>query len=122
VFASHVLEHVIDDDRAMKEIRRVLRCGGVALLPVPIHGDTTDEYPEPNPTETNHVRCPGRDYFDKMAAVFSSVRVFSSEDFSDQFQLFSYEDLNGRLSPSKYMWSYLLGKPHEEYVPVCHKS
>ena len=34
--ASHALEHVRDDRAALREIHRILRPGGVAILPVPI--------------------------------------------------------------------------------------
>jgi SAM-dependent methyltransferase len=36
VIANHVLEHVEDDLRAMRELRRVIRTGGVAILSVPV--------------------------------------------------------------------------------------
>ncbi len=36
VIANHVLEHVEDDLRAMREIRRVIKTGGVAILSVPV--------------------------------------------------------------------------------------
>jgi SAM-dependent methyltransferase/organic radical activating enzyme len=36
VIANHVLEHVVDESRALAEIRRVLRPGGWAMLAVPI--------------------------------------------------------------------------------------
>ena len=49
VFASHVLEHIQNDHDALAEIKRVLRPGGIAVLPVPIIGAPTVEYPEPNP-------------------------------------------------------------------------
>ena len=40
----------------------------------------TIEYPAPNPNEANHVRAPGRDYFDCYSRVFSAVRVYASVD------------------------------------------
>jgi SAM-dependent methyltransferase len=43
VIAYHVLEHIPDDRAAMKEMRRILRPGGMALLEVPLRGDETDE-------------------------------------------------------------------------------
>jgi SAM-dependent methyltransferase len=48
VICSHVLEHVPDDAAAMRELRRVLRPGGAALLLVPeaTDGGPTDEDPE----------------------------------------------------------------------------
>jgi SAM-dependent methyltransferase len=35
VIANHILEHIPDDQKAMKEIYRVLKTGGVAILQVP---------------------------------------------------------------------------------------
>ncbi|MEQ8465336.1 MAG: glycosyltransferase [Coleofasciculus sp. E1-EBD-02] len=43
VFASHVLEHIKDDRKALSEIRRVLKPKGIAILPVPIVGVQTIE-------------------------------------------------------------------------------
>jgi len=47
----HVLEHVEDDLSAMREFRRVLTPEGLAVLQVPIGGDTTIEDPVTDPRE-----------------------------------------------------------------------
>jgi SAM-dependent methyltransferase len=54
----HVLEHVPADIAAVREIFRILRPGGQAILQVPIDWslDLTVEYGKPNPLETGHVR------------------------------------------------------------------
>lgn len=54
----HVLEHVPDDVAAVREIFRVLRPGGQAVLQVPIDHALMDtvEYGRSNPRETGHVR------------------------------------------------------------------
>lgn len=54
----HVSEHVQDDVAAVREIFRVLRPGGQAVLQVPIDYSLADtlEYGRPNPRETGHVR------------------------------------------------------------------
>jgi SAM-dependent methyltransferase len=91
LYASHVLEHIDDDQRALSEIRRVLRPGGVAILPVPIIGAKTVEYPYPSPVEAFHVRAPGVDYFDRYAAAFNRVELKSSQDYPASFQLYIYE-------------------------------
>ena len=39
IICSHVLEHVPDDKAALKEIRRILKPDGRAILMVPIHLD-----------------------------------------------------------------------------------
>ena len=92
VFASHVLEHVPDDAKAIREIRRILRPGGLAVLPVPVVVERTVEYPAPNPSETNHVRAPGYDYCERYELVFDRVERYTSEDFSQHYQLYVYED------------------------------
>jgi SAM-dependent methyltransferase len=55
VYASHVLEHIQGDKSAIREMRRVLAPGGLAILPVPILSDETIEYATPNPNEHGHV-------------------------------------------------------------------
>jgi SAM-dependent methyltransferase len=73
VLANHVLEHVVDDARALSEIRRVLRPGGVALLQVPISHklERTLHDPEAASAEArervygqrDHLRLYARDYY-----------------------------------------------------------
>src|SRR5690606_5498676 len=73
IYCSHVLEHVDDDLRAMRELRRVLRPGGWAILQVPIIRDVTYEDPTVTTPEgrlaafgqRDHVRAYGRDYADR---------------------------------------------------------
>lgn len=43
IVCSHVLEHIPDDSKAMAEMFRVLSPGGVALIQVPLYGDSTYE-------------------------------------------------------------------------------
>src|SRR5271165_4602512 len=83
VIACHVLHHIRDEASALSEIRRVLRVGGMAILPVAVFSDTTVEYPEPVGT---YMRAAGRDYFDRCRSVFSSVQVYSSVDFDQRYQ------------------------------------
>ena len=82
VFASHVLEHIREDARALSEIRRVLKPGGIAVLPVPIFETKTVEYPGPNPHEECHVRAPGLDYYDRYSRHFRRIARFDSASFS----------------------------------------
>lgn len=119
VFASHVLEHIPDDEGAISEIRRILRPGGMAVLPVPIVAEATVEYPGPNPREAFHVRAPGRDYFRKYERHFSSVRVVTSESYPEKYQLFVYEDRTGLPSRKFPLRPAMQGERHLEYVPVC---
>ncbi len=51
--AHHVLEHIDDDRAAMREIFRILRPGGFAILTVPINA--TREHTYENPAITDPV-------------------------------------------------------------------
>ena len=116
IYASHVLEHVPDDRKAIAELARILKPGGMAILPVPIYSTgPTVEYGQPRPEEDGHVRGPGLDYFDRFRDVFPEVVVYTSKDFSSRpkdNQLFVRVK-----NPES-------GAPDEmilDYVPVCRR-
>ena len=78
VLCNHVLEHVTDDIRAMKEIVRVLKPGGFAILQVPFFHpipETTLSDPAITDRKTreklfgqdDHVRRYGKDYSHRIA-------------------------------------------------------
>jgi SAM-dependent methyltransferase len=72
LICSHVLEHVPDDARAMREMRRVLRRGGSALIMGPVEYERPTTYEDPSivsPTaraaafgQSDHVRLYGADF------------------------------------------------------------
>jgi SAM-dependent methyltransferase len=75
VLCNHVLEHVPDDRRALRELHRVLRTGGWATLLVPLADRArTDEDPAVADRgervrrfgQHDHVRLYGRDYIDRV--------------------------------------------------------
>ena len=76
IVCYHVLEHVPDDAAAMRELARVLRPGGVALVQVPFRKRRqTDEDPDADEQErierfgqADHVRWYGIDFEDRLAA------------------------------------------------------
>jgi len=84
VICNHVLEHIDDDIKAMKEIYRVLRKGGWAILQVPVNYNREKTFEDPAITDPkererlfgqyDHVREYGRDYPDRLASVGFKVR------------------------------------------------
>ncbi|MFH0988695.1 MAG: methyltransferase domain-containing protein [bacterium] len=72
ILANHVLEHVVDDRKAMKELYRVLRNTGWAIIQSPIDEGRQSTFEDPAITSPNerarifgqsdHVRIYGRDY------------------------------------------------------------
>ncbi len=74
IYCSHVLEHVPDDRKAMREFQRVLKLGGWAVLIVPMFEEPTDEDPAiTDPAErerrfgqVDHVRRYGPDFADRL--------------------------------------------------------
>ena len=72
VMCNHVLEHVDDDQQAMREIFRVLRRGGWAIMQSPIDYDRTETYEDSSITsprdralhfgQNDHQRVFGLDY------------------------------------------------------------
>jgi len=119
VYASHVFEHIQDDESAIREVRRVLAPGGLAILPVPILSEETIEYGGPNPHEHEHVRAPGLDYFERYARVFDQVQIFASADFDEKFQTYTYEDRSHWPTVNIPMRRKMLGAKHSDYIPVC---
>jgi hypothetical protein len=83
IYCSHVLEHVAEDRRAMREFCRVLKPGGWAILQVPIQGNITLEDStviEPQERQRlfgqyDHVRQYGLDYKERLVDAGFSVKV-----------------------------------------------
>jgi SAM-dependent methyltransferase len=76
IYCSNVLEHIENDRAAMVEMYRILVPGGLAIIQVPIHGDTTCEDPSvvtPKDRarqfgQADHVRYYGRDIAHRLRA------------------------------------------------------
>jgi SAM-dependent methyltransferase len=120
VFASHVLEHVPNDQKAISEISRILRPNGIAILPVPLVAEKTIEYSEPNPYEGHHVRAPGFDYFDRYNQYFSKVDKISSDSLPGRYQLFVYENRSQWPTRECPLRPSMQGEKHIDIVPLCY--
>ena len=120
IFASHVLEHIPDDIKAISEISRILKPNGIAILPVPLVSETTIEYTEPNPYEEYHVRAPGLDYFDRLKPYFSKVDQIRSDSLPSKYQLYVYEDRSHWPTKECPLRPKMHGEKYLDIVPVCY--
>ena len=120
IYASHVLEHIAADELALSEIARMLKPGGFAVLPVPLVGERTIEYPCPVATEFGHVRAPGYDYYERYKSHFSTISTFSSEDFDERYQVFVYEDRSRYPTKSCPYRVPSHGAAHRDVVPIAY--
>ena len=109
IFCNHVLEHVQDDTKAMKELFRVMKKGGMGIFQVPqdLNRDITfEDNSITDPKERakifgqyDHVRVYGRDYFDKLRSVgFKVEEVNYSQKISSELSS-RYRLMEGELLP-----------------------
>jgi SAM-dependent methyltransferase len=94
VLCSHVLEHVPDDHKAVREIFRILRFGGFAIVMVPlVHGvDETCEVATETPEERwrlfgadDHVRQYGKRHFaELLTAAGFRLDLLGAEHFGPE--------------------------------------
>lgn len=113
IFCNHVLEHIPDDTKAMQELYRVLKPGGMGIFQIPqdlskattFSDDTIVDQKERAKIfgQYDHVRVYGRDYFDKLRSIgFKVVEV----------------DYTNKITP-ELVEKYCLAKG--EIIPVCFK-
>ncbi len=98
IVCNHVLEHIPDDEKAMKELYRVLKHGGWASIQVPIKGKVTQEdLSVTDPKERrrlygqeDHVRYYGLDYVNQLKDVgFDTLLIQKSDllEIDDQARM-----------------------------------
>jgi SAM-dependent methyltransferase len=89
VLCVHVLEHIPDDTAAMRELRRVLKPSGFAILMVPMSARpvTYEDFSVTSPAERrkhfgqeDHVRWYGADYVQRLEKSGFSVEVTRAGD------------------------------------------
>lgn len=113
ILCNHVLEHIPDDKKAMQELYRVLKPGGMGIFQIPqdlsrevtFSDDTITDQKERAKIfgQYDHVRVYGRDYFEKLRSIGFKV---TEEDYTTKITLELVE-------------KYCLAK--EEIIPVCYK-
>ena len=90
ILCNHVLEHINDDIKAMSELYRVLKKGGIGIFQIPIdinRDKTFEDSSIKDPKERNkvfgqydHVRIYGMDYYDRLKSVGFSVEQIKYAD------------------------------------------
>ncbi len=97
VFCNHVLEHVTDDKKAMREMQRILKPGGMAIMQVPLKPIMAKTIEDPMITDPeerhrlfgqyDHVRLYGLDYPERLKECGFSVEEidFSKKLSADEF-------------------------------------
>ena len=113
VFCNHVLEHIADDTKAMQELYRVLKPGGMGIFQVPQELSRAKTFEDNSITnqkerarifgQYDHVRIYGRDYFNKLRAIGFKV---------DEV------DYTKKIAP-ELVKKFCLSK--DEILPVCFK-
>jgi SAM-dependent methyltransferase len=113
IFCNHVLEHIPDDTKAMQELFRVLKKGGMAILQIPQDLKREVTFADDSITDQkeraqifgqyDHVRIYGRDYFDKLRSIGFTV---VEEDYTNKIA-------------QELVEKYCLAKG--EIIPVCFK-
>jgi SAM-dependent methyltransferase len=95
IYCCHVLEHVPDDRKAMREFFRVLKQGGWAVLLVPVTAEKTYEnFSITDPAERlknfgdpTHVRLYGPDYIERLRESGFSVQLSRPSNFLTQEEI-----------------------------------
>ena len=113
ILCNHVLEHIPDDTKAMQELYRVLKPGGMAILQIPQDLSRATTFADDTITDQkerakifgqyDHVRIYGRDYFNKLRSI--GFKVIE-------------EDYTNKIAP-ELVEKYCLAKG--EIIPVCFK-
>ena len=113
IICNHVLEHILNDSTAMKELYRVLKPGGCAILQVPLRMDqnTFEDNRITDPKDRarifgqyDHVRVYGKDYPKRLEKVGFQVNMLA---YAEQ------------LTPEEQL---LYAVPVNEIIPVCKKA
>ena len=114
VFCNHVLEHIIDDTKAMQELYRVLKKGGFGIFQIPQDLSREKTFEDNSITDKkerakifgqyDHVRVYGKDYFNKLRSIGFKV---------DEI------DYTKKIAPEE-LERFCLMK--NEILPVCYKK
>lgn len=95
IYCSHVLQHVLDDRKAMCELQRVLKPSGWSILQVPINGDhTIEDSTIIDPVERgkifgglDFVRSYGPDYCNRLKECGFDVEKINAREITSELEM-----------------------------------
>lgn len=109
IICNHVLEHIPNDTRAMKELYRILKPGGKAILQVPYDKNKEKTFEDNSITDPkertkifgqyDHVRVYGMDYFDKLNSIGFQVDAVDYTAKLSKEEIEKYRLPEGELIP-----------------------
>lgn len=113
ILCNHVLEHIPDDEKAMQELYRILKPGGVGIFQIPQDLNREKTFEDNTIVDKaerakifgqyDHVRVYGKDYFEKLAQIGFKVNPV---DYTTKM-------------PPELVEKYCLAPG--EIIPVCYK-
>lgn len=108
IICYHVLEHILDDRKAIAELYRILSDRGLLIIQTPFHNLQTDENPEYDTPELR-LKHYGQD---------DHVRIYNAEDLAERLEESDFEvSVRNYESGS----SNVHGFKDEEVVLICRK-
>ncbi len=87
ILCNHVLEHVPDDKKALKELYRILKPGGRLLLTIPGNYRRSRTIYFSHLNHNGHYRDYGSDFVDLFRAIFSHQEVIDLHDRQEGFNM-----------------------------------
>lgn len=117
----HILEHIVEDRKAMREMFRVLRPGGMAILQVPIDVDREEIYEDEtivDPKERRKAFGQG-DHVRRYSASGLQARL---EEAGFRVEPVDYIGQLGAEMVAKHRMSGGWKKPQDERIWVAHKA
>lgn len=107
VICNHVLEHIVDDVQAMKEIYRVMKFGAKAILQVPISlvlEKSHEDYSIISEEDRNrfygqfdHVRLYGQDYKERLEKIGFKVSKIAPSELTSAVKMYG-------INPEEYLY------------------
>ncbi len=109
ILCNHVLEHIPDDTKAMRELFRVLKVGGMGIFQIPQDLNRERTFEDHSITDKkerakifgqyDHVRIYGRDYFDKLRKVGFKVEEVDYTATLNKTEIDKYRLAIGEIIP-----------------------